>query len=310
MSLFLSKPDAGAATFSASGDADFRYLPTQEEVEAVDWLKMELDKCRSVEFPDDYKEFVFSDTKLLRFLRGRKHDRGKALNGLIKHVHWRTEVGSTPINIEEIQPEAQKRKILDEGKDENGRPIVYLLAGRHDKADRDLVVMKKYIVYTIEKALASNKIDENTRWRDERLNIVFDLTFFGAKTMDYDFVKLLVDTLQFNFPDVLECAYVVNGPFLFNAFWSVLKPCLDPTTVKKICFCDVEQLHERFPGSVSSEFGEGPLSSPRPLQIPAASTRSFVASDPDTFMLPQSPKTARRYETPSSDDVSIETEES
>ena len=91
-----------------------------------------------------------------------------------------------------------------------------------------------------------------------------------------------------NYPDVLECGYVVNGPFIFNAFWSMVKPWLDPITVKKICFCNADQLQDRFPGGVSSEFGQGPLLSPRPLEVPA-SPKSFVKHDSDTFLLPPSP---------------------
>ena len=37
--------------------------------------------------------------------------------------------------------------------------------------------------------------------------------------MDYDVVKLLIDILQFNYPETLLTAYVMNAPFLFWACW-------------------------------------------------------------------------------------------
>ena len=203
MSALFTVSSEATSTKQNRGDddkapVDFRYLPTAEEIESVDWLKSELDKRRMTEdFPEDYKDYVFGDTKILRFLRGRKHVREKALHGLIKHVQWRKENSADNITVDDIQLEAQKRPCFVEGKDENGRPLVYLLAGRHDKNDRDIDIMKKYIIYTIEQSLAENKIDEHDRFRDERLNIIFDLTYFGTKSMDYEVVKLLVDTLQY-----------------------------------------------------------------------------------------------------------------
>ena len=35
-------------------------------------------------------------------------------------------------------------------------------------------------------------------------------------------------------------------------------------SLSKICFCNADQLQDRFPGGVSSEFGQGPLLSPGP----------------------------------------------
>ena len=238
------------------GDKDFRYLPSDEEKETVSWLKEGLEKARNTEFPPELRDYQFTDTTVLRFHRGRKGDREKALHGLIKHVEWRQENHVASISEKDVSEEVQKRKIFVNGKDNNGRPLIWVIASRHDSSDRDLDVMRMFIIWTIEQALAANKIDQ-----DERMVLVFDLSHFGLACMDYEVVKLLVDILQINFPDVLEVAYIVNGPFIFNACWAIIKPWLDPVTVDKVCFCDTDHLYTSLPeGSVVPDFGAaGPL---------------------------------------------------
>lgn len=236
-------------------DKEFRHLPSDEEKEVVGWLKQGVEEARDT-LPKELRDFQFTDTTVLRFYRGRKWDRQKALHGLIKHVEWRHENRVADISEKDVMVEVQKRKIFVEGKDKNGRPLVWVIASRHDSSDRDLDTMRMFIIWTIERAIAANNID-----RDERMVLVFDLSYFGLACMDYEVVKLLVDILQINFPDVLEVAYIVNGPFIFNACWAIIKPWLDPVTVDKVNFCATDHLHESLPeGMVIPDFGaSGPL---------------------------------------------------
>ena len=89
--------------------------------------------------------------------------------------------------------------------------------------------------------------------------------------MDYEVVKLLIDILQFNYPETLLTAYVMNAPFLFWACWvqddliliilllniiyhsfflffyfifsqAIIKLWLDPVTAKKVSFIKGHEL--------------------------------------------------------------------
>ena len=54
--------------------------------------------------------------------------------------------------------------------------------------------------------------------------------------MDYDAVKLIVNILQYNYPETLSVGLILNAPMLFSACWAVIKPWLDPVTAAKCVF--------------------------------------------------------------------------
>jgi hypothetical protein len=249
--------DAGTSAGIGAADCEpkeFRYLPSEEDLKAVAELKEGIEQSRS-EFPVGYENYQFTDTTVLRFYRGRKHDMEKALHGLLMHVKWRHENGTDAITEDDVREEINKRKIWVKNTDKNGRPIIWIVAARHDSADRDINVMRKFIIWTIRETVKANHIDQ-----DERMVLIFDLSFFGLACMDYEVVKLLVDILQMNFPDILEVAYIVNSPFIFYACWAVIKPWLDPVTVEKVCFCSTEELQSVIGCELIEDFGtEGPL---------------------------------------------------
>lgn len=60
--------------------------------------------------------------------------------------------------------------------------------------------------------------------------------------MDYDVVKMLVNTLQFNYPETLKVALIVQSPMLFSACWIIIKGWLDPVTAAKVSFVNLQQL--------------------------------------------------------------------
>jgi hypothetical protein len=65
--------------------------------------------------------------------------------------------------------------------------------------------------------------------------------------MDYEVVKMLINILQFNYPDILHHALVVNSPFLFSACWAIIRRWLDPVTAAKVLFVSNDQLPEHIP---------------------------------------------------------------
>ena len=90
--------------------------------------------------------------------------------------------------------------------------------------------VRNFIIYTIETALKSAKPDE------EKITICFDLSNLALVNMDYEAVKMLINMLAFNYPEILYNALVVNAPFFFWACWAVIKPWIDPVTAAKVLF--------------------------------------------------------------------------
>jgi len=60
--------------------------------------------------------------------------------------------------------------------------------------------------------------------------------------MDYEIVKLLIDILQYNYPETMNNALIISSPFLFHACWAVIRPWLDPVTASKVVFINQKQL--------------------------------------------------------------------
>lgn len=195
---------------------------------------------KAVDFSNVFASgFAFSDIALLRFLRGRKLDVEKAYRALLRHLIWRNENKVDYIDscFEEIHGELTKRKIFVECFDKMDHPVVTICARRHNKDQRDIDVMKKFIIFTLEKALKK-------AIPDEKIVILFDLSGFTLSCMDYEVVKMLVNTLQYNYPETLKVALIVNAPMLFSACWMIIKGWLDPVTAAKVNFVNLQKLEQ------------------------------------------------------------------
>ena len=86
----------------------------------------------------------------------------KAYRALLRHLVWRNENKADYIDscFEEIHGELMKRKIFVECLDKKNHPVVTICARRHNKDQRDIDVMKKFIIFTLEKALKKAIPDE------------------------------------------------------------------------------------------------------------------------------------------------------
>jgi uncharacterized protein YeeX (DUF496 family) len=190
--------------------------PTPEELTAIERIRVQL-SAENVTHP-------FSNTAILRFLRGRKNDEAKATKGLVKHLEWRQQNNVDSITAESMPVELPKRKFLTEGRDKEGRPIASIISRHHNKDDRNIDEVRNYILYSLENIMKNTKPDE------ERMVILFDLSEFSLTCMDFEVVQLLITTMQYNYPQSLAYALIVNAPLLFTACWSVIKMWIDPVS--------------------------------------------------------------------------------
>ena len=219
--------------------SDILQLPSRDEVRVVAELRERLepllDSLSSSSSGGDerMKKDFFTDTCILRFLRGRKHDKERAYRAMNRFFEWRRENSVDLIDPSYILKEVDSGKIsaTDNRFDKLGRPVITIIANKHNMHDRDIDVMKSFIISVLEEAL------KKTNPIDEKIVILFDLQAFTLNCMDYDVVKMLIEILQFNYPETLAVALIVNAPFIFNACWMLISGLLDPITAKKVVFC-------------------------------------------------------------------------
>lgn len=193
-----------------------------------------LDAIESIESVSH--SYNFTDTMILRFYRGRKCDFKRTLRALQRHIQWRHENSVDSITVEDVSSEVNCGKIFLQGRDALDRPCVTILARKHRKDARDLDVMKKAIIFTLEEVIKLSIPEE------EKIVIVFDLHEFSFACMDYEVIKILIDILQYNYPETLSVAIILNAPFLFSACWLLIKPWLDPETGTKVIFLNSKNI--------------------------------------------------------------------
>ncbi|KAI8821459.1 CRAL-TRIO domain-containing protein [Fimicolochytrium jonesii] len=177
---------------------------------------------------------------MLRYLRARKWDVAKAVAQTVATLKWRVEFGVSKVlalgeracDVKELE----SGKTYFQGRDKEGRPCCYVHAALHDKTITDRALGKNLTVLTLETGRFLLEPPQ------EMATIVFDMTNFGLKNMDYEFVKFLLQCMQDFYPESLGKALVVNAPWVFNGCWAIIKPWLDPVVVSKIHFVKVDEL--------------------------------------------------------------------
>ena len=186
--------------------------------------------------------YPLTDITMLRFLRGQKQDVSNAIHELITHVTWRNDmkVDELRLDTSSFAQEYHSRKCINEGFDRQGRPLVSMIARRHDKNQRQLDEVCKLIIHTLDTAIYRSR----ERLNDEKIVILFDMSEFSTSALDYEAVKLLINILLKNYPDILAASYIMNAPMLFTACWAIIRPWLDPITANKCVFVKPKQLAE------------------------------------------------------------------
>eukprot|EP00930_Biecheleria_cincta_P002335 TRINITY_DN103343_c0_g1_i1.p1 TRINITY_DN103343_c0_g1~~TRINITY_DN103343_c0_g1_i1.p1 ORF type:complete len:377 (-),score=67.59 TRINITY_DN103343_c0_g1_i1:395-1483(-) len=174
-----------------------------------------------------------------RFLTAYKGDIDGAAKGLQSYVQWRKEVRPSEITAEDVKVELATRKGYVGGLDRRGQPILWAFAGRHDKNVRDIDETEKLILLCMERAVSLGRTHGS-----DKICLVFDLSGFGPKSMDYEIVKRLFLLLARFYPERLGQILMCNAPSIFSMFWRVVSPYIDPVTFQKIRFVRRGELSE------------------------------------------------------------------
>ncbi len=122
-------------------------------------------------------------------------------------------------------------KTYARGYTRDGRAILYLKPGLENSKNEDDNM--KHLVYNIERAIACT--EKNGK---EKYVILIDYEGWSISTApSLSTSRMTLKILQHHYPERLFRSYILNPPFVFRTFWSLVKPFIDPITKEKIQFC-------------------------------------------------------------------------
>ncbi|KAI1155442.1 CRAL/TRIO domain-containing protein [Nemania diffusa] len=186
------------------------------------------------------------DTLILRFLRARKWDVEKAMVMLVSAVDWRTErnIAETIIgtgesvglkqdpSADDIGFIAQYRsgKSYVHGTDKENRLVYIIRARLHDPRAQSSEALETYVLHNIESLRVCIKPP------NDKCCLLFDMSGFGVKNMDFHIVKFLISVFEARYPETLGVVVIHNAPFVFWGIWNIVKGWLDPVIASKINF--------------------------------------------------------------------------
>ncbi|KAJ9476659.1 putative Phosphatidylinositol transfer protein CSR1 (putative) [Pseudozyma hubeiensis] len=179
------------------------------------------------------------DTDVLRFLRARKWDVSRAFAMMAGCMKWRLDN-----NVEELAENgdlgnAKIEKFLDQqrsgktyamGTTDNEQPICYIHVKKHLTWGQPGASMSKYVIYAMESFRLLMQPP------NDKVVLLFDLTGFGLKNMDWNCILFIVKCLEAYYPESLGTLYIHNAPWIFSGIWKLLGPMLDPVVRSKVKF--------------------------------------------------------------------------
>ncbi|KAL0068462.1 hypothetical protein AAF712_004540 [Marasmius tenuissimus] len=182
-----------------------------------------------------------------RYMRAAKWDLEDGKKRIKGTLEWRRSFKPELITPEEIKIEDEGGKILIDGFDKDGRPIIYMRPGRQntETSPRQL----RHLVWCLERAKDLMPPGQ------ESLVIIVDYKSTTLRTNpSISVARKVLNILQNHYVETLGRAIVVRLPMLLNFFYKGISPFLDPVTRDKMRFNP--DLLELVPKSqLEAEFG-------------------------------------------------------
>ncbi|KAI4595245.1 hypothetical protein KJ359_005218 [Pestalotiopsis sp. 9143b] len=203
--------------------------------------------------PDEFRRelwlFIMSehpDALVLRFLRARKWDVEAALVMLLSAVRWRRErqldrtviLTGESVSLKDAPSKDETGFITQyrsgksyvRGTDKEHRPIYIIKVGLHDPSMQSSEAIESYILHNVE------SIRLLVKPPNDKFCLLFDMTGFGLRNMDFHVVKFLLLIFEAKYPETLGLVLIHNAPFVFWGLWNIIKGWLDPVIASKINF--------------------------------------------------------------------------
>ncbi|KAJ6600973.1 CRAL-TRIO domain-containing protein [Mycena vulgaris] len=189
-----------------------------------------------------------------RYMRAAKWHISDAKNRIKSTLEWRRDYKLDLIPPEEVRIESETGKLILNGFDNEGRPILYVRPGRENTQTSPRQV--RHLVWCLERARDLMPPGQ------ESLVIIVDYKSTTLRTNPSIAVaRNVLNILQHHYAETLGRAIVVNFPLLLNFFYKGISPFLDPVTRDKMRFnpnlrelVDASQLDSDFGGDFEYEF--------------------------------------------------------
>ncbi|ONK74007.1 uncharacterized protein A4U43_C03F1830 [Asparagus officinalis] len=170
-----------------------------------------------------------SDECIRRYLTARGWNVRRATKMLKATLKWRLEYKPEEIRWEEIANEAQTGKIYRSSLfDKYGRSVLVMRPGFQNTNAIEGQV--KYLVYCMENAIF------NLPAGQEQMVWLISFCGFAMSHMSVRMTKETANVLQDRYPETLGAAILYDPPKIFESFWMVVKPFLEPKTHRKVKF--------------------------------------------------------------------------
>lgn len=180
------------------------------------------------ELPDKLSLYC-SDASIKRYLTARNWNVKKATKMLKETLKWRLDYKPEEIRWEEVAHEAETGKIYRSNfVDKYGRSVLVMRPSRQNTNSTKGQI--KYLVYCMENAIL------NLPANQEQMVWLIDFHGFNMSHISVKVTKETAHILQNRYPERLGLAILYNAPKLFEPFWMLVKPFLEPKTANKVKF--------------------------------------------------------------------------
>ncbi|KAL1216259.1 Patellin-4 [Cardamine amara subsp. amara] len=207
-----------------SSSSDFeKTLPPEEYLNKINEVKTLLGPL--TEKSSEY----CSDAAITRYLVARNGHVKKATKMLKETLKWRTQYKPEEIRWEEIAREAETGKIYRaDYTDKYGRTVLVMRPScQNTKSYKGQI---RFLVYCMENAILN--LPDN----QEKMVWLIDFHGFNMSHISVKVSRETAHVLQEHYPERLGLAIVYNPPKIFEPFYKMVKPFLEPKTSNKVKF--------------------------------------------------------------------------
>ncbi|KAI0830867.1 CRAL-TRIO domain-containing protein [Trametes gibbosa] len=164
-----------------------------------------------------------------RYMRAAKWNLDDAKKRLKSTLEWRRDYKPDLIPPDEVRIESETGKIIINGFDNDGRPIIYMRPGLEntETSPRQL----RHLVWCLERAKDLMPPGQ------ESVTIIIDYKSTTLRSSPSVSVgRKVVHLLQNHYVETLGRGVIINLPMLLNFFFKGISPFLDPVTRDKMRF--------------------------------------------------------------------------
>lgn len=170
-----------------------------------------------------------SDASILRYLKARNWSTKKASKMLKETLKWKLTYKPEKILWENIAHEAETGKVYRANyHDKLGRVVLVMRPGLQNTSSSEGQI--RYLVYCMENAIMNMKQDQ------EQMVWLIDFQKWNMSSISVKVTRETANVLQNHYPERLGLGILYNPPKVFESFWTMVKPFIEPKTYKKIRF--------------------------------------------------------------------------